>query len=332
LTDTQVSGLCDNGSYPWDNSARSLFYGFFYDRGGFVMDKIIFSKIKKILWFILLANLFVAALKIMIGSLIKSTSLTADGFHSLTDGSSNVIGLIGIHLASKPEDAEHPYGHSKFETLAGLFIAVMLFVLGLRIISSSLLNLFQPTAPSVSIISIAALLITLVINIYIAKYEFQQGKKLNSILLISDSLHTRSDIYISLGVLFTLIGIKLGVPPIIDSFASLVVSVFVLHGAYEIFTETSGILVDQAVLKPEEVKAIIMSFPQVKNVHKIRSRGCHYSIHIDLHLLVEPNMSIESSHKLMHEIEAELCSVLQKSVQAYIHLEPFYDKSNLSGY
>lgn len=296
------------------------------------MNNINFNKIKKMLWIILLANLFVAALKITIGYIIKSTSLTADGFHSLTDGSSNIVGLVGIQFASKPVDAEHPYGHSKFETLAGLFIAVMLFALGLKIISSSIVNLLHPIAPTVSITSIAALLITLAINIFVSKYEYQQGRKLNSILLISDSLHTKSDVFISIGVLITLICIKLGVPSIIDPIASLVVSMFVMHGAYEIFTETSGVLVDQAVVSSEEIESIIMSFPQVKNVHKIRSRGCDHSIYVDLHLLVEPLMSIESSHILMHDIEEKLCVALQKSVQAYIHLEPFYEKTDISVY
>lgn len=285
-----------------------------------------FDKVKKVLWIILYANLFVAALKIIIGYVIHSSSLTADGFHSLTDGSSNIVGLIGIHFAAKPVDEAHPYGHSKFETLAGLFIAIMLFILGIRIISNAISNMLHPIAPVVTIPSLAAILITLSINIFVAQYEYKQGKKLNSTILISDSLHTRSDIYISIGVLFTLVCIKLGVPPIIDSIASLVVSVFVIHAAYEIFAETSGVLVDQAVVSPEEVKKVIMSFPQVKNVHKIRSRGCNHNIYIDLHILVEPFMSIESSHRLMHEIEEKLCSNMQKSVQAYIHLEPYYEK------
>jgi cation diffusion facilitator family transporter len=285
-----------------------------------------FDKVKKVLWIILYANLCVAVLKIIMGYIIKSSSLTADGFHSLTDGSSNIVGIIGIHFAAKPIDEDHPYGHSKFETLAGLFIAIMLFILGIRIIISAISNMLHPVSPTISISSLAAILITLAINIFVAQYEYSQGKKLNSTILISDSLHTRSDIFISIGVLFTLVCIKLGLPSIIDSLASLVVSIFVFHAAYEIFTETSGVLVDQAVIAPEEVKKIIMSFPQVKNVHKIRSRGCNHTIHVDLHLLVEPHMSIENSHKLMHAIEEKLCSSLQKSVQAYIHLEPYYEK------
>lgn len=283
-----------------------------------------FDKVKKVLWLILFANIFVAAVKIVIGYSIKSTSLLADGFHSLTDGSSNIVGLVGIYFASKPVDKEHPYGHSKFETLAGMFIAVMLFTMALRIISSAVLSIIHPAVPAVSIESIIAMLLTIAINIFVCTYEFRQGKKLNSTILVSDSLHTRSDVFISLGVLATLVCIRLGFPPIIDAAASLIVSVFVLHAAYEIFQETSGVLVDQAAVDPNLVKNIITVFPQVKNVHKIRSRGCHRSIHIDLHILVEPHMSIEDSHELMHQIEEKLSNDLQKPVQAYIHLEPYY--------
>lgn len=294
------------------------------------MSNINSNRVKRVLWVILLANLCVAALKIAVGYIIKSSSLTADGFHSLTDSSSNVVGLIGMYFASQPIDENHPYGHSKFETLAGLFIAIMLFLLGLRIIFSAFSNMFHPAAPVVTTASLIALLITLAINIFIAKYEYKEGKKLSSTILVSDSLHTKSDIFISIGVLFTLLCVKLGVPPIIDSIASLVVSIFIVHAAYEIFAETSGVLVDQAAVAQENVRDIIMSFPQVRDVHKIRSRGCEQNVYIDLHILVEPYMSIENSHTLMHEIEKKLCRDLKKSVQAYIHLEPYYEEASIS--
>lgn len=289
------------------------------------MENNSFYKIKKVLWMILVANLVVAALKILIGYSIRSASLTADGFHSLTDGSSNIVGLIGIHFASKPVDDDHPYGHGKFETLAGMFIALMLFMMGLKIIFNAISVLIKPVVPLVSAASLLVLLLTLCINIFVSVYEYRQGKKLGSSILVSDSLHTRSDVLVSIGVLFTLGCIKLGVPPIIDGFASLVVSGFVLHAAYEIFSETSSVLVDQAALDALKIREIILSFPQVYNVHKVRSRGSSHVIYIDLHILVEPDMSIESSHILMHQIEERLCEDFQKTIQAHIHLEPYYD-------
>jgi cation diffusion facilitator family transporter len=96
--------------------------------------KDVYKKVRQVLWLILFANLAVAVLKIVVGTFVHSASMTADGFHSLTDGSSNIVGIIGIRLASKPVDEDHPYGHRKFETLAGLFIAGMLFFIGGKII------------------------------------------------------------------------------------------------------------------------------------------------------------------------------------------------------
>jgi cation diffusion facilitator family transporter len=287
-----------------------------------------YRKIKKVLWLILFANLSVAAIKIISGYLISSTSLTADGFHSLTDGSSNLVGLIGIHFASKPMDEDHPYGHRKFETLAGFLISVMLFLLAARVISRAFISFARPTATIVTFESIIAITVTLAVNIFVSKYEYLQGKKLNSTILISDSLHTRSDVFISVGVLFTLVCIKLGIPPIIDSIASLAVSAFVIHAACEIFSNTCGVLLDKAAVDPDKIKKIIMGFEQVRDVHKIRSRGCSNEIFVDLHILIDPSTSIEQSHKLMHEIEGKLSCELDQVLQTSIHIEPFYDIKN----
>jgi cation diffusion facilitator family transporter len=285
-----------------------------------------FRKIKQVLWIILFANLGVAVLKIVIGSIIKSTSMTADGFHSLTDGTSNVIGLIGINFASKPVDEDHPYGHKKFETLAGLFIAGMLLFIGGKIVFSAVARFMNPIAPYVTLESLITLLVTLGVNIFVSTYEYKQGKMLKSHILISDSLHTRSDIYVSIGVILTLICVKLGLPPIIDPIASIVVSGFILHAAYEIFRSTSDVLVDKAAIDTKRVKEICMEFNQVKGVHKIRSRGSENDIYIDMHLLTEPNMSVEQSHELIHIIEKKMQNEIDENIQIISHIEPFYDQ------
>ena len=204
-----------------------------------------YNKVRRILWFILFANLAVALIKIVTGMLIKSTSMTAEGFHSLTDGSSNLIGLIGIRLAAKPIDADHPYGHRKFETLAGLFVAATLFFLSGKIILEAISKFLNPVSPQITLESLIALTLTLIINIFVSMIEYRKGKTLGSQILISDSLHTRSDIYISIGVLLSLGGIKLGLPVIIDPIVSCCIG-FILHAAYQIFDSNSGILVDRA--------------------------------------------------------------------------------------
>src|SRR5690554_5558872 len=239
--------------------------------GGFSMIKSMeeknFHKIRQVLFLILLANLLVAALKIIIGSIIKSASMTADGFHSLSDGSSNIIGLIGIHFAAKPEDEDHPYGHHKYETLAGLFIAVILFFAAGKVIFDAVKRFIEPIVPGITIESLIALIFTLVVNIIVSVVEYRKGKEFNSQILISDSMHTRSDIFISLGVLITLAGIRLGLPSIIDPVVSLVVSGFIIHAAYEIFKLNRDVLVDRAVVDADKIKSITMSFKEVLDTH-----------------------------------------------------------------
>ena len=280
------------------------------------------KEVKKILGIILVLNLLVAILKIIFGYLIKSSSMTADGFHSMTDGLSNVVGLIGIHFAAKPPDKNHPYGHYKFETMASLFIGVMLTLLGANIIREAIPQLFNPVVPEVSTISLVVLVFTLIVNIFVATYEAKKGEKLNSEILISDSHHTKSDIYISSGVLITLILIKLGFPPIIDPIVSIIVAGFILQAAYEIFKPITGVLVDKAVIKPEVLKDIIRDFDYVQECHHIRSRGKANAVYVDLHLVIDSDLSVGESHKLTHQIEEKINKKLDKDVHVLFHLEP----------
>lgn len=285
-----------------------------------------YKKVKQVLWIILFANIGVAILKIAIGSIIKSASMTADGFHSISDGTSNIVGLIGVSIASKPKDKEHPYGHKKFEVISGLFIGAMLLFIGGKIIFEGISKFQNPVEPTITIGSLLALILTLIVNIFVCTYEYRIGKKLNSYILVSDSLHTKSDIFVSIGVLLTLVGVRLGLPAIIDPIASLVVAGFILHASYEIFKSTIDVLVDKAIVDEEAIKHILKSFNEIKDVHNIRSRGSENDVHIDMHIMVEPNITVEKSHKLNHDIEESIRKNINKSAQVIIHIEPFYNK------
>ena len=135
-----------------------------------------YRQVKQVLWLILLANFIVALLKIVVGIAIRSTSMTADGFHSISDTTSNILGIIGIILASKPGDKEHPYGHSKFEVISGLFIGAMLLFLAGKIILDALVSFRNPVLPDITLESLIVLLITLLINIFVSNYEHKWVK------------------------------------------------------------------------------------------------------------------------------------------------------------
>lgn len=282
-----------------------------------------FKKIKNVLWIILFANVLVALLKIVIGSKIQSSSMTADGFHSLTDGTSNIIGIIGIGLAVKPKDEDHPYGHKKFETLAGLGIAMMLFFVSATIIKEAFTKFFNPTTPNISAESIIVLVVTLIINIFVTNYESRVGKDLNSDILTADAAHTRSDVFVSIGVLGTLIALKLGLPPIIDPIISLVIAGLIIHTGYEIFKDTASILVDKYVLDNNAVLELLKAFPEVKNVHRIRSRGREDDMFVDLHIMIDGGFTVNEAHALSHNIEENIKKTINENAEVIIHIEPY---------
>jgi cation diffusion facilitator family transporter len=281
-----------------------------------------FRKVQQILLVILLLNLLVAGAKIFVGSVIKSAGMTADGFHSLSDGFSNVVGLIGVYFASQPEDDRHPYGHNKFETLAGMLISIMLFLAGGKVVLGAVRRFRAPIIPEITVESLLLLLVTLVINIVVCVVEYRKGEELNSQILISDSMHTRSDIYISAGVLITLAGIRFGLPAVIDPIVSLAVAGFILHAGYEIFQETSGVLLDSVAVDSGAIREIVMGFEDARDVHDIRSRGSRNSLSIDLHITVDPKLDVETAHKLVHDIEDAVRGKFGAHAQVIAHVEP----------
>jgi len=285
------------------------------------MDK--YKKISKVLWIILIANIIVASVKIFLGAILKLNSLIADGYHAISDSTSNVIGLIGIKYASKPADDKHPYGHHKYETIAGLIIGFMLFVITFQIIFNAIKWFVAPKQPTVTIPSLIALTITLIINIIVATLEYKKGKELNSEVLISDSIHTRSDIFISGGVLLTLILIKLGVSSIIDPILSLIIAAFVLRSCLEILKTTLSILLDEKTVDTDQIIEIVYGVDKdIIDIHKIRSRGRSDYVYIDLHIITHPDKTVKDAHELSHRIELKLEEILKKNVELIAHIEP----------
>lgn len=280
------------------------------------------KKSQRTLILVMIINFLISVIKICLGLYTKSTSMTADGFHSISDTSSNIVGIIGLHYASKPKDKNHPYGHYKFETLASLFISFMLFALSGQIVVDAISKFINPTITRIPPISIAVLIFTIVVNTVVSVWENKKGKELNSQVLVSDSIHTRSDIFVSLGVLVTLILLKLGANPIIDPIASLVVAVFIIHAALKIFKDSSFVLVDGTQISEDDIRNIVMEFDEVVDVHKIRSRGSLDNLNIDLHIVVNADLDVEKSHILVHDIEDAMKEKFSKNTQMLAHVEP----------
>ncbi len=281
-----------------------------------------------VLWIIMGLNFGVALSKIIIGTIANSGSIIADGYHSLSDASGNIVGIVGLSIAGRPIDTNHPYGHKKFETISSMMIGMLLFVVGGKVAYDSILNIINPKTPVISTISFLVMISTLIINIFVVIYERSQGQKLSSDVLIADSEHTKSDVLITSGVIITMILLRLGVPPIIDGCISLLISGFIFKSSFSIFLEATNTLTDSAVLNPKEIYEIAMSCEEVKACHKIRSRGRKDEIFIDLHVQVNPEMKTAESHDLEHKIEEMLKLKFGDQTSAIIHVEPYYDSTN----
>jgi hypothetical protein len=295
------------------------------------MKKDVYKKIQFILFITFVANMLVAIFKIIIGIATKSTSITADAFTSVADGLSNVIAVLGIYFASKPEDEQHPYGHAKIETVASLLIGLFLAYTGIKVMMEAVDKIKNPVHPDITAVSIVVMIFTLIVNGFVSYYEQKKGEELGSSILVSDALHTRSDIYVTIGVLITLFLIKTGAPVILDSIASIIISLLIFKTAYDVFVENTNVLIDARVVDNELIKeTVFKNYESVKEIHKIRSRGTQNNIFIDMHVQVDPDMNVRQSHTLMHDIEKTIQKDINSNAHVIIHIEPYSGKDDNS--
>ena len=279
------------------------------------------KQIRQVLIFVLILNWLVAIAKVIVGYWTDTSSMLADGFHSFSDGASNIIGLVAIGFAARPKDEDHLYGHKKYETFASLGIAMLLILVCYNILSSSIERFFNLVVPDVNNYSFAIMFMTIAINLGVATYEYKKGKRTNSDILVSDSMHTGADILTSFSVLVALFAVRLGYP-IVDPIGSLIIALFIAYAAFRILRESCRVLCDQAVLDSRQIKKVVKKIEGVIDSHKIRSRGRRDDVYIDLHVLLKKDMHIDQAHKISYKIEDEIRRSFPGVSDVLVHLEP----------
>ena len=257
----------------------------------------------------------------MFGYATGAVSIVSDGFHSLTDSASNVMGLIALRIARKPPDADHPYGHRKFETLAAAGIFVFLLLVVIEVVQTAFSRLRTGHTPHVTVLSFAVMLATVVVNLLVVRYEAGQGRALKSELLCADAAHTRSDVWTSCAVIASLAAVKLGYP-MLDAVGALVIAVFIARTGWHIGMETSGILADKVVLEEEQIRRVVMSVPDVLGCHQIRTRGTYDHTFLDLHVWFAADTTLYEAHRLSHVVKDQLMEAFPQIADVIIHIEP----------
>jgi cation diffusion facilitator family transporter len=282
-------------------------------------------EVRRVLIFVFWLNLVVAAAKILYGMVSGSVAIRADGIHSLFDCGSNIVGLIAIWIASHPPDAQHPYGHRKFESMAALLIGVAVISGFLEVVRNLVNAVRSGSEPQIDNVGFLVAGGTLLVNLAVTTYEHRAGRRLGSELLVADARHTLSDIFATLGVIAGFIGVTRGYPTA-DLVAAGVVCVLIANTAYQIFRESSRSLLDTASLDPEEVALVATALPGVIDCHKVRSRGSGSHIHVDLHIHVAPEMTVQAAHDLTHEVEMAIRTRFPGVADVIIHTEPAGDE------
>ncbi|MDZ4654879.1 MAG: cation diffusion facilitator family transporter [Coriobacteriia bacterium] len=278
--------------------------------------------IKRVLWGILGLNVLVAGAKLSYGLITGSVAMAADGFHSVFDGASNVIGLLGMGIAGRPADENHPYGHQKYETFASAVIAIMLLFAAWKVGSSAFERLMDPSVgPRVDTWSFVIMLGTLAINIAVTTYERRVGRKLRSEILIADASHTGSDVLVSLGVIIGLVAVKLGFP-IADPIVGLLVAGAIVIAAIRVFKSANATLSDQARIPRSEIRAVVLSVDGVLGCHEVRTRGASSEVYVDLHIQVNPGVSVVEGHAIAEAVEKAVCDGFAQVADVIAHLEP----------
>jgi cation diffusion facilitator family transporter len=281
-----------------------------------------YAEVRAVLLRILFLNLLVACAKVAYGYASGTISILSDGFHSLTDAASNVAALVGLRVARKPPDANHPYGHRKYETLAAGVIALFLVIIMIEVAQTAFGRLRSGGgAPLVTPVSFVVMLATLGINIFVVRAERRAATRLSSELLMADAQHTQSDVLTSVAVIAALAGTAMGFPHL-DPIAALVIVAFIGHAGFSIARDAAKILADEIVISEEDISRVVQSVPTVLGCHHIRSRGSADHVFLDLHVWLDGETPLWRAHAVSHTVKDLLMERYPQIADAIIHIEP----------
>lgn len=283
------------------------------------MDR--YAAVSRVLLRVLVLNLLVAAAKIALGVWTGAISVLTDGYHSLTDTGSNIVALVGVRIARQPPDADHPYGHRKFESMASMAILLFLLLVLVQVLWGAFDRLSTPAVPRIDALTFVVMGMTFAVNVAVVTYERRAGRRLSSEVLAADAHHTQSDLLTSATVIAALVGVQLGYP-LLDPLAALVVAGFIGYACWEIFRGTTRILADTIVIDADDIRAVVRSVPEVLGCHQIRSRGSADHVFVDLHIWMDGGMRLEDAHRISHVVKDRIMARYPQVKDAVIHLEP----------
>ena len=274
----------------------------------------------------IIGNLFLSVLKLLAGILSHSSAMISDAVHSASDVFSTVIVMIGIRLASKESDKEHPYGHERLECVAALILAMVLFLTGLGIGIEALKNVLPGAHRTLQIpgrFALTAAIVSIISKEAMYWYTVIHARKIDSGALMADAWHHRSDAYSSVGALIGIAGARLGFP-VMDSIASLVIFGFILKASYDIFKDAVDKMVDHSCDEETEsqISACTMKNPQVKGIDLLQTRIFGNKIYVDLEIAVDGSYTLQKAHEIAEKVHDDIEQDFPKIKHIMVHVNP----------
>jgi cation diffusion facilitator family transporter len=279
--------------------------------------------IRRVLVATFVLNAAVSLAKLGYGFWADALAIRADGFHSLVDAMGNVIAWVGISLAAKPPDPEHPYGHRKIEVMLAAGVGMLLVLTAVSVARDASLRVLGSTeaTPRIDRLAFVVLLVTLAINIFVSWWEERVGRQQRSPLLITDAQHTRTDVVVTIGVtvssFLTLRGMVLAA-----AVASVLVALFVGYTGVRLLLSNAGVLLDSAALDTDRVFTVARAVDGVHAVSHVRTRGAPGALAVDLRVQVDPALTVARGHAIGHQVSDALHAAFSDIADVVVHVEP----------
>lgn len=274
----------------------------------------------------IIGNVLLSVLKLLAGIIAHSNAMISDAVHSASDVFSTVVVMIGIKLASKKPDKEHPYGHERLECVAAIILAVVLFITGLGIGVDGLKTVLHGDYSHLQVPGILAL-IAAIISIISKEgmywYTRYYAKKIDSSALMADAWHHRSDAFSSIGALIGIGGARLGFP-VMDSIASLVIFVFIVKAAFDIFKDSIDKMVDHSCDEEteKEIYNRVIGHPDVIDIDLLQTRIFGNEYYVDVEIQVDASYTLQHAHEIAEAVHNDIERNFPKVKHIMVHVNP----------
>ena len=280
----------------------------------------------KVSFVTIIGNILLSVMKLIVGFIAHSNAMISDAIHSASDVFSTFVVIIGIKLASKKADKEHPYGHERLECVAAIVLSMVLFITGLGIGATALKNITSGDYNNIAVPGILALIaaiISIISKEAMYWYTIYYAKKIDSSALMADAWHHRSDAFSSIGALIGIAGARLGFP-IMDSIASLIIFVFIIKAAYDIFKDAIDKMVDHACDDDtvNQIRECVMKHEDVLGIDMLQTRIFGNKIYVDLEIATDGSYTLSKAHTIAESVHDDIEKSFPKVKHIMVHVNP----------